>query len=497
MLQLLLALSATPTQAAEPVPVFVSEFQPTDSSATGIAILLSTYLREVLADYPELRVLGPDDSPPIGGTRALTYLESCPQGEAVGCAFVVGSAVEALYAVTARVAPIEGGHQLDVVIIDIDGSREALSFTMSFGAEDDSRFAQGVADLVLGVTRGEDGLETDIRDLGGETVATVAIDKDAVARQLEQLEAELGGQVVTARDNREVERREYTLDDLAGDMDSDAAKPWDRLGMSPDEYIRFKNSGLSVGAWRELAAGRRFELLIHPVVGMARGPWNTAYHAHSGVDQSTLQIEETWAWQARTTGTAPVVGAWVGFGLTPVIEVDLGAGMAFGRFQSTIVRELLGTPSSAREELDSLNPNGWVGARVLGALRPTNRLRPVFGAGVSYGWGPGVSTQYGNTLPSYMPLFSGRGETPSQVMAFALGGAELSLGEHANLYAHLPVEMLVAGRTQSTYTDGGTALQSKTQPPALSPLSGQVNVGVTIRLLGRTPAAGPVMDEDP
>lgn len=496
MLPLLLGLASPAALADEPTRVFVSELQASDPDAAGLAILLSGYVREVLAEYPELQVIGPDEAPGLGEQSAQVYLDSCPRGEAVGCAFVVGSVAEAAYAVAGRVQPAGEGHRVDVVFIDIEGSREALSFTMDFSVGDDTRFAQGVADLMLGVARGEEGLEVDIRDMGAESVKTVAIDKDAVARQLEELKAELGGEVVGTRTDREVERREYTMDDLVGDMDSDAAKPWERLGMSPAEYLRFKNSGLSVSAWRTLAAGRRFQLLLHPVVGVARGPWGTQYYARSGVDADTLQILETWAWQARTTDTAPTVGGWVGFGLTPTLEVDLGGGGAFGTFSSQIVREVLETPVSTNETLDSLNANTWVGARVLAGLMPTRKVRPVVGAGALYAWGPGVTTQYGDSLPGHLPTFSNRGETPTQLMVFGLGGGELSVNSKVNVYAHVPVQLVLGGRTALTYSDGGNALVDRQDPPALAPLSGQLDVGVTVRLFGQVPEPGGRLPEE-
>lgn len=229
MLTLLLTLTLrsllTPALAAEPEVVFVSEFQPADPEAAGMAALLGNYLRDSLREYPELSVLGPEDAPALGEVSAQTYLDSCPAGEAVGCAFVVAAAADARWAVTARVIPQADAQQIEVVIIDVLGSREALSFNMLFAVGDDQDFAQGVAELVLGVVRGEEGLEVDIREMGGQSVKTVAIDKQAVARQLEDLKAELGGEVVSARGDRDVERQEYTMDDLAEDMDSDASKP--------------------------------------------------------------------------------------------------------------------------------------------------------------------------------------------------------------------------------------------------------------------------------
>lgn len=153
MLPLLLGLASPAALADEPTRVFVSELQASDPDAAGLAILLSGYVREVLAEYPELQVIGPDEAPGLGEQSAQVYLDSCPRGEAVGCAFVVGSVAEAAYAVAGRVQPAGEGHRVDVVFIDIEGSREALSFTMDFSVGDDTRFAQGVADLMLGVAR--------------------------------------------------------------------------------------------------------------------------------------------------------------------------------------------------------------------------------------------------------------------------------------------------------------------------------------------------------
>ena len=82
---------------------------------------------------------------------------------------------------------------------------------------------------------------------------------------------ELGETGLDTRGQRDVQRGDdYDMDDLAQDMESDAVKPWERMGMTPGEYMQFKNSGLTLQTWNELSAGRRFQAGLPGCVSAVR-----------------------------------------------------------------------------------------------------------------------------------------------------------------------------------------------------------------------------------
>ena len=89
----LLLLSA-PAAYAE-TPVFVADLQPTNDDSVGMAALVTTYLTDRLAQEANLRVIDVDNAPRVGEMTAAKYLASCPPGQSIGCAFLVGDAAEA------------------------------------------------------------------------------------------------------------------------------------------------------------------------------------------------------------------------------------------------------------------------------------------------------------------------------------------------------------------------------------------------------------------
>ena len=80
--------------------IFVSPFQPRNPEAAGLAGMMSAFLESQLSANSELKVIPAYDAPPVHDMSAEVYLESCPPGQAVGCAFVVGEVADADYAVT-------------------------------------------------------------------------------------------------------------------------------------------------------------------------------------------------------------------------------------------------------------------------------------------------------------------------------------------------------------------------------------------------------------
>ena len=490
MIPLLSLLLLSTNVASAETPVFVADLQPTNDDSVGMAALVTTYLTERLAQEADLRVIDVDGAPRVGEMTAAKYLASCPPGQSIGCAFLVGDAAEAEYAIAGTLESYGQAHKIDLVILDVGEAREAVSFTIDLGLGDEQQLAEDVAALLRSVITGESGLEEDIRDLGGTATDTVEIDKDAVAAQLARLSEELGGAVIDGRDDRTFEESEYTMDDLASDMNTDGAKPWEQLGMTPGEYLRFKNSGLPLSAWKKLSAGRRFQLLLRPALGVSRGAWSTVYDGRYALDGSSLELIETYAYQARVGGTGIEGGGWVGFGITPTIEVSVGGGVITGRYTMAITQEIVGSPSVADEAESYRTSNPWGAVRGYWVPRPTSTLRPVAGVGVMYARGFGLDSVV--IPPSNMPIFAG----PWQLMAEAIGGVEASISERVDFYALVPVSIGVAGELTSTYSAGVGGLANTVDPTDPSPIGAGIELGVTLRLLGKAESSSSYDEEE-
>jgi hypothetical protein len=499
VLSLLFALTSPAlAQDEDPTRVFVSEFQAANEEGASLAALLSGYLNSQLRQHEEMVAIPVSAAPSFGEHSALVYLLSCPPGEYLGCAYVVGDRVDARYAVAGTVEAKADGSNVHVTIIDVWESREALSFDAELGLGDDEAFAAGVAEVLIAVIAGREGRLDDIREMEDPDAESETQDELELARQqLAALSAEIGDVTTLAsRSGRGVERPEYTMDDLSRDTQTDAVKPWEQLGMAPGEYIKFKNSGLTVEKWRDLASGRRMQLLLRVGGGYAQGPYSTRYSGWYAIDGSTFEVLEAKAWQAREAASGPAGSAWIGFGVHPAIEVDIGGGLHGGRYSMYIQQEIAGEEPIVRTPDDFGAMNWWVGGRVLGAPLVTKRVRPVVGVGARYIRGEATAQNQTVGDGTGLPMFEGNHLVSVQG---TLGG-EATLGRYVDVYLHAPVDLIVAGTEPRTFAGqdnvAGT-LQSYIEPGAAPIFGGGVEAGITVRVGGRTKAVErPVEDSE-
>ena len=103
MLHILPLLIPSPIYAQDVVPVLISGFQGQDAASVPVAMDLPDVLADVLANQEDLELLRLGRAPAIHDQSASLYLEACPDGQVVGCTFVVGEAADAAFALTGTV----------------------------------------------------------------------------------------------------------------------------------------------------------------------------------------------------------------------------------------------------------------------------------------------------------------------------------------------------------------------------------------------------------
>jgi len=467
--------------------VFVSPFVAKNQEAAGLAGIMPSFLESELDQHPDLRVIRIDEVPPVHNMDAYDYLESCPPGQIVGCAFVVAENGGADFALAGTVRALPTGTRAEIVIIDVAASREVLGFQVDLGAGDDERFAEGVAGVLVAVVKGEAGRLEDIRDQGDGRGA----DYSAAVAQLSQLSNELGDvSSMEVRQSAKIERPQVTTEDITARMETEGVKPWERLGMGPDEYLRFRNSGLNLEDWRVRFSGRQMQLILRPSVGYGRGPTHGKYYgsyARGGEAADTLSVQEVYAWQSQLSGGGMHASISAGFGLTPILEIGATEGYAGGRYGIEVQSKTINNTAAPTRPQEHANPNAFVGSYLLAGLMPGSTIRPVLGLGVLYWMASGVETK--EQLPDVLPRFS----APRFVMIEGKAGAEARLSKHVDVFLHVPVTAVVAGNdTEIRHQgkscqedDGSECLRTSMTPPGLSPMGAGVMVGLQVRLFGR------------
>ena len=487
-----------PTDYSGPiVPVLVSEFQASNADAAGFAALLRLFLSDELDRRPELRAIAVEDVPSFGEHSALVYLESCPPGDQIGCAWVVAKRVDASYALTGAVeARYDGSTRVSVTVIDVVGAREVLSFDVELGMGDDQALADAVTELVAAVARGELGQETDIRE-AGETGATRSkAENQMVAQELGELIGEHGEVTIGSRDEA-IERPKYTVDDMADDMASDAIPPWEQLEMPPGEYLRYKNSGLTLVYWRAGALGRKGQFTARLAGGVMYGAVDTLYEGRYALEVSGTEfvVVEEYAWQTVQSATGGHGGLWLGFGVIPILEIQVGAGLVTGRYTLRVGGEQAGDAPREPQEQSTPQVSPWVGARVIAVPMPWSRVRPIIGGGVRVQKGYGYDRFWDANSLQVDPL-----PAPWLLEVQAVPGVEIgvargqirrkergyALPPGVDVTITVPVGVLVGGRLTDRYQTDQQVLspESYTDPPPLGLFSAGLEVGATVRLGG-------------
>ncbi len=482
----------------EPVRIFVSEFQSESTETASLAAMMRDFLVEAVDREPLLMSLDVAEAPDLLGMSALRYLETCPAGQGVGCAYVVADQLQARLALAGVIRVPEGeegetGRIVDLTVIDVEDGREAFALQVDLNLGGDDRLASGVIRLLLAIGTGEVGGLEDIRHAPGEASEAPSLDRDEVAAELEQLQQELGGMVTLApRSSGEIPRPRYTEEQLGEEMLSDAAKPWEMMDMRPDEFVRFRNSGLTLHAWKQASLGRKNQLMLRPVLGYARGPLSTRYSGVYALGPAPgFSLQERYAWQGLESANGVVAGGWVGWGLAPALELDIGVGITTGRFYLDVQKQESGENPENRDGEEQEQISLWTGARVFAFLQAMRPTHPVLGVGVI--WRMGHShTEYWE-IPigdESMPELG-----PSHLFEVqVIPGYEISLGDLVDLSVHLPIGFGFAGNPLEVYSEDGGLIEQDAPPGAVT-ISGGLELAVTLSLFGPTVSAEDVYFE--
>jgi hypothetical protein len=200
------------------------------------------------------------------------------------------------------------------------------------------------------------------------------------------------------------------------DVDRSALPAWEQLGMEPDEYGLFQASGMSLdewldeygdGSWRSQVQGRSGQIILRPVLGLGLFPHDTIYEGWYLLEASDLAWTASAAWLGRESSVGADLGLWVGFGLSPKLELDLGVGFSPATYTTTVQLEIPGDSEYEPQSDSSSAMDIALGARLLVVPRPMQELRPIFGGGLRYLLGPGTPSNNLPTESAFLPSFDG------------------------------------------------------------------------------------------
>ncbi|HCH61618.1 MAG: hypothetical protein CL927_11940 [Deltaproteobacteria bacterium] len=466
--------------------VLVPVFQSSDASTDDDALAIRRAVAQAIDGLDSVETVELTTVPAVGDLPAVDYAESCPPGEYVGCAFVLGEAGGVSLAVAGSVAPVDDGRLLvEVHVMDVPQSVDLISFAGEYDPlVQGEEFAFTVASVVAAAARGEVKAGGDIRAVAPVLDGDRA-EKQAAGRQLDQLSQEIGGSGDVGDANvGEFIQEKYTTGDLARDMETDGAKPWDRVGMSAQEYLRYKNSKMNLYEWRSRQLGRKGQVLLRGVAGYGKAPSSGSYYGRYGVSTPDFEVEETYAWHSMVDGAAGRAALELGYGVIPELEVGLHVGWMGGRYTEDIARVLQDQQNFPREPKESANSNLYFGGQVLFAPFPVLPVRPVAGASFTRMRGRSIASFTNlSESESRLPEF----EAPTSLFFGILPGVEARLGQRVDLFLHVPLNFAIGGNPGDEQRWGAGVLSDEDTAASADPLGSVyagVQAGVQVRFLG-------------
>lgn len=496
MLPLLLPLLfPSPTHAQDHVPVLVSGFEGADAASVPVAMDMPGLLADVLSNQDDLELILLENAPAIHDQTATVYMESCPDGQIVGCTFVVGEAAGAAFALTGSIQTIpsappimEDGEEppppelsVALQILNVEQMHDALEVELVYTAETADSFADTLPDMLNDVVEGWVGQVVDIREFEPDTSDEDEADRELSAAELAELEGELGevegsrshGDLTTAP--KREDRPKLSHKELFAQYEG-KRNPWDQMELTSKEYLAWWNSGWDYNSWSRRFDGRKGQLLLRAHGGWGLQPTHGLYWGRVALDE-LANTEEAYASQQTVVGGALQLGLGVGYGLTPTVELELGVARDGGQYEADIKQQNAdgGLTDRRVETFPQGLLHAWAGARIVPA--PTSVLRPVLGAGVGYWMGNDV-TKHTDIPLSDLPPFA----SPHILGLRGLVGAELRLADQLDLVLQAPLYLLLSGTSPQVYDEDYGILTEDHDPGTGPMLSGGVQLAVQARI---------------
>jgi hypothetical protein len=110
------------------------------------------------------------------------------------------------------------------------------------------------------------------------------------------------------------------------------------LGLTEQQYLSYRNSGLDFERWHWRWSGHRFQLIGSVHIGLAAGATGMRYYGNYLLSPE-LDVEpvDSHSWQVLEDGQNGSIGASVGFGILRNLDIELGVWWSRSKVQVKLV----------------------------------------------------------------------------------------------------------------------------------------------------------------
>lgn len=405
--------------------------------------------------------------PPFTDYSADVYLRSCPDGQYIGCVFVVGGRAETDWTVGGRVEAVEGGYQVVLSLIDVEKAKLALEFDVVLDGSNDAEFKEGVVKVMDALVNGE----VEDLDMRADPEAERAAQAEAERRQAKAEEFAKGS---VYEDFDDLERGDVGLDAYAGADDSrdgrDSGKvtfddleemedrggltPWERVDLTKAQYRLYRNQKIKLRDFKAKLQGRKQEIMFRLQGGAGLTGFGQLHRtdiryldgsspnnisSDVPLNQQTVQFAQT----TTAEGLAYGVGAAFGYGFTPWFEMNLFGNMEIGPYTVQIYQEQQGAQPRGNEATASV-VTGLAGLEFGFAPLPAYPARPTLHIGASYWFG----TPLANATDVIQPWYVAQTLPSSSLLLVNIKpGVEVNIGKVVAFYLRGDIDIPVYGQT--------------------------------------------------
>lgn len=454
-----------------------------------------------------------DEVPPFTDYSADIYLRSCPQGQYIGCVFVVGGRAQTDWTIGGRVTAVEGGYQVFMSFIKVGEAKLKLEFDVVLDGSNDVEFQEGVVKTMDALVN-DTVTDLDLRDdpEAQRAQAAEAAKREQMSRdfstgnefQQDDQRGDVGLDAYVTEDGRDRARDE----DLEEEADRDAPTresghvtsaelqamqerggmtPWERAGLTKGQYRLYRNSNTKLRDFKAKLQGRKGEILIGVGMNVSSGSWGqyheTFFVQAADANPQNVKPNDIVAQVATIyTQKALALGGQfdLGVGLLPWLELRLFAGLHAAPFQYRFYKEIEGVEAQLKEPDGRSVSTMQVGLKINFVPMPAYPARPTFGLGVSY-W-QGTSLNKLVQVPDY--LAASQFKPLAALYVDAQPGLEVSAGKFVAIYARADIDIPVFGfgRTVTVATKDTSALSRLPDPATAAGIGIGGSLGLTLRI---------------
>jgi hypothetical protein len=467
--------------------VLVTTFQPLDDESEADATRLFDLVSARLAQSNELVPMSAVPRFEPQGYDGPAYMRGCPPGKYGGCALVLGqrSGSDRVIGATLRHEEdeFEEGKSttiMTVYVVDVREAREIASFGIPVEPDHEVHAADGIARVLDDVVKGDYELR-DLRERGQapDELALEEARRERLALSLAALEENLG-QTVRSDTVRLLPDR-VTREDLAEYERRDELPPWERVGMSQPQYLRYINSGDDLETWRRDGWGRFGKVLLRATAGFSSGPWHQSYVGQTYLHEKQLTPVYQIQFLELRNASSMASDLEVGVGVAPFLDVSFATVLRTGQTTVVVDDDVVGQVSIPSNETLYGKGSAQFGVRSQFSPFPRWPARPTVAMGLGWWSGAGI------TASPRMPHL----DAPNALLLEILPGVELDASRTVALSVRLLESVPIAGTFVRSSETG--VPPAGTTPPAPQRDYGpgiSLQAGVLIRLgpLVRPPA---------